>query len=96
MPLFNFKRSYEVKAYCKNCGITQIVKVKMGTTIDEHFSNVHKCEACGCSTLEFNLKTYLIKLIKKYKQMFSDKIKEIAPKEDKEEEEEEDETEEQM
>jgi hypothetical protein len=44
-----FKRSYDIRVKCLNCGAKIIMKVPKGTTVED-FANdkMGKCDYCGC------------------------------------------------
>ena len=49
MPLFNLRRTYEMKAICYNCGHKFIIKIPMGITAID-FLNTDKCRCENCNT----------------------------------------------
>jgi len=49
MPLFNLKKSYEMKAKCYNCGTKFIIKIPHGIKAKEYL-DTDKCRCVNCYT----------------------------------------------
>lgn len=54
MPLFNIRKSYEMKAKCYNCGYKFVIRIPRGMLVDDFFGD-NRCICVNCGTKDIGI-----------------------------------------